>query len=156
MARNSDERSDSMDATQSESLIECPRRRPRFRSITPLLALLLLMAIVLGGVCITVIKLQQDRTRTAAFHQLREMGFQTSIHAGPRKATSVAFVATEPPPSLGDLQKLPQLLVEWTRAHDLGFSPARNIDLLDLRGTGVSEDVITELRQRFPAAEIQH
>jgi hypothetical protein len=117
------------------------------------LTLLVVVATPLGAIGITVIKLQQDNIRTAAFHEMREMGFQTTIGGG---AASVTFSATMPPPSQRDLQRLAQLLENWSRAHDLGFSPALNIEQIDLSGTGATDEVVTELRMKFPNAEVRH
>ena len=78
--------------------IESPasrRRRPRFRFLT----VLLFVAMLLAGVGIAAIKLQQDSLRTAAFHELRTMGIQSSISSAPGKGTSVTIVATTPPPT---------------------------------------------------------
>lgn len=120
-------------------------RQSRIRPLT----LVLLGILILAGIAATLVKLEQDRVIKAAFDELREMGFVPTVWGG-----SFRFFASRRPPSQSELRRLPRLLSDCARPHDLGFSPGLEIETLDLRGSGVSDETVDELKATFPRAEI--
>ena len=122
----------------------------RFSFLTTVLVIALLMFCAV----LVVIKLGQDRMRVAALRELGAMGFDISISSSADGGPVAQLVAWHAKISPDEASRLADTLEILTRRHDLGFSPGLEIEHVGLAGTGVSKEVVTELRRRFPKARI--